>query len=43
MTGEMTPFTELSPENLAKAVWSALASENNDIGTMGAKLNTASS
>lgn len=43
MTGEMNPFTPLSPEWLANAVWSALASENNIANTMGAKLNTASS
>jgi hypothetical protein len=43
MTGSMNPFTELSPEGLANAVWSALASENNVANTMGAKLNTASS
>lgn len=43
MTGEMTPFTELSPQGLAQAVWDSLASEYNTLGTMGAKLNTASS
>lgn len=43
MTGSMNPFTELSPEGLAKAVWSALATENNVANTMGSKLNTASS
>lgn len=43
MTGEMNPFTPLSPEWLANAVWSALATENNIANTMGAKLNTASS
>lgn len=43
MTGSMNPFTDLSPEWLAKAVWSALATENNVANTMGAKLNTASS
>ena len=43
MTGSINPFTELSPEWLAKAVWAALASENNIAGTMGSKLNTASS
>ena len=43
MQGEWTPFTELSPENLARAVWEAIASEYNDTGTMGNKLNTASS
>ena len=43
MQGEWTPYTELSPENLARSVWDALASEFNESGTMGAKLNTASS
>lgn len=43
MQGEWTPFTELSPENLARSVWEAIASEYNDVGTMGNKLNTASS
>ena len=43
MTGEMTPFTELSPEGLASAVWNSLATEYNTNGTMGAKLNLASS
>lgn len=43
MTGEMSPFTPLSPEWLAKAVWDSLATEHNTLGTMWAKLNTASS
>ena len=43
MQGEWIPFTELSPENLARSVWEAIASEYNDAGTMGNKLNTASS
>ena len=43
MTGEMTPFTELSPEGLASAVWNSLATEYKTSGTMGAKLNLASS
>lgn len=43
MEGEWTPFTELSPEGLANAVWSSLAAQYNDAGTMGNKLNTASS
>ena len=43
MQGEWTPYTELSPENLARAVWDALATQFNDAGTMGNKLNTASS
>ncbi len=43
MAGDITPFTELSPQNLAAAVWGALAAQFNDAGSMGAKLNTASS
>lgn len=43
MTGTMSPFTELSPEWLASAVWNSLATEYNTNGTMGAKLNLASS
>ena len=43
MTGTMSPFTELSPQWLAQAVWNALATENNNDWTMWAKLNTASS
>jgi len=43
MTGEMSPFTPLSPEWLANAVWNALASENNTIWTMGARVNSAAS
>lgn len=35
--------TPLSPEGLARAVWGALAEDNNIVGTMGQKLNTASS
>ena len=40
---DITPFTTLSPENLATAVWSAVASDNNDTGTMGEKVNDAGS
>lgn len=43
LSGEWTPFTELSPEGLAAAVWNALGSQFNNAGTMGSKLNTASS
>jgi hypothetical protein len=43
MDGSWTPFSELSPENLAAAVWDAVASANNDAGTMGNKLNSAAS
>lgn len=42
MTGSWTPFTALSPEGLAAAVWAAQASANNAAGTMGSKLNTSS-
>lgn len=41
--GAVTPFTELSPQNLAAAVWRAIATDYNDTGTMGNKLNLASS
>lgn len=43
MAADISPFTELSPENLASAVWSAIAADNNDVGTMGEKLNDAGS
>lgn len=43
MTGEWTPFTELSPQSLATAVWAASAVDNNDVGSMGEKLNDAGS
>lgn len=43
MAGEWTPFTELSPEGLANAVWNSLATQYNEAGTMGNKLNTAGS
>ncbi len=43
MEGSWTPFTELSPENLAASVWAAAAASNNEAGTMGAKLNAAGS
>lgn len=43
MQGEWTPYAELSPQSLANAVWGALATQNNEAGSMGAKLNTASS
>lgn len=43
MSGGWTPFTELSPENLAREVWNAVAAQYNESGSMGAKLNTASS
>ena len=43
MIGEWTPYTELSPENLARAVWEAVAAQYTATGTTGAKLNAASS
>jgi len=43
MSGEITPYTELSPESLAAAVWNAVAASFNDVGTMGEKLNDAGS
>ncbi|MBP6563998.1 MAG: hypothetical protein KA200_00135 [Burkholderiales bacterium] len=39
--GDITPFTELSPQSLAAAVWSALSSANDLAGTMGALLNAS--
>lgn len=43
LSGDITPFTELSPQSLADAVWSALASAYNNPGTMGELLNSAGS
>jgi hypothetical protein len=43
LEADITPFTDLSPENLAAAVWAAVAADNNDAGTMGEKLNDAGS
>lgn len=43
LAGDITPFTELSPQNLADAVWSALSAGYVTTGTMGAKLNSAAS
>lgn len=43
MAGGWTPFSELSPEGLAAAVWGSLAASNNEAGTMGNKLNSAAS
>ena len=41
LVGEFTPFTELSPQTLAAAVWGAVAVDNNEAGTMGEVLNAA--
>lgn len=35
MEADITPFTELSPQNLAAAVWNALVTEYETAGTMG--------
>lgn len=43
LEADITPFTTLSPENLAAAVWNALAADFNNAGTMGEKLNDAGS
>jgi hypothetical protein len=43
MAADITPYSELSPESLATAVWSAIAADNNDVGSMGEKLNDAGS
>jgi hypothetical protein len=43
MAGDISPFTALSPENLAAAVWNAAAAGANAPGTMGEKLNDAGS
>ena len=43
MVGNALPYTELSPQSLAQAVWNAPATENNQTGSMGSKVNTASS
>lgn len=39
INADVTPFTELSPQTLSKAVWDQLASDNNAAGTMGFLLN----
>lgn len=41
MGGGWTPFTELSPENLATAVWGALADGNDTADSMGEALAKA--
>jgi len=43
LSADATPFTELSPENLASNVWNSIATEFNRTGTMGNKVNMASS
>lgn len=41
LEADIASFTELSPQNLAEAVWSAQAADFNSAGTMGEKLNDA--
>jgi len=41
MSAEITPFTELSPQGLAAAVWNAVAASFNGAGSMGEKVNAA--
>jgi hypothetical protein len=41
LSGDITPFTELSPQSLSAAVWEALASAYNTPGSMGELLNSA--
>lgn len=41
LSGDITPYTELSPQSLAAAVWNSVASEFDESGTMGQKLNAA--
>jgi hypothetical protein len=43
LKGSIRPFTELSPEGLAAAVWNSLVSAYQEDGTMGKALGTASS
>jgi hypothetical protein len=41
MEADILPYTELSPESLAAAVWNSVASQFNAPGTMGEKMNDA--
>ncbi len=43
MEAEITPFTDLSPQGIASAVWNSLASNFNNSLTMGNKLNASGS
>jgi len=43
LSGNISPFTELSPENLASAVWNALGTSYNIVGSMGMILKSAGS
>jgi hypothetical protein len=40
VSAELTPFTELSPQAIAAAVWNSLAASFNNVGTMGEALNS---
>ena len=41
MEATVLPYSDLSPQGLANAVWNALAAGSNEGGTMGEKLNAA--
>lgn len=41
LSGESSPFAELSPQNIAAAVWSSVAASNDEAGSMGEKMNDA--
>lgn len=43
LAGDITPYTELSPQSLSDAVWSASAAAHDVAGSMGEKLNDAGS
>ena len=43
MEASITPFTELSPQNLAAAVWNSLVATFQEAGSMGEALSTAGS
>ena len=43
LSGNITSYTELSPQSLASAVWGAVATQFNEAGTLGNKLNSAAS
>jgi hypothetical protein len=43
MEADITPFTELSPQNLAAAVWNSLVATFQEAGSMGEALATAGS
>jgi hypothetical protein len=43
LSGEWTPFTELSPENLAAAVWDSMLAQYQQVGSTGEALAAAGS